>query len=507
MKHNAVEKETVLQEETNTQNIITEESQNEAEKKEEQDSKETKNKRKNRWLRVVVLTLVSVCALIALAAVWIYMDFQNRMIVTQQEIEDARVSGAELIELDMEFADMLDNIVSSADASVAEVSATDMSGLIVPGDYIKSTDDVSIILLVGSDSRLGLSGSARSDSMLLVAIDRAHKKIKLISIMRDLFADIPGYADNRINAAYYYDSRYKNLDLKITFSTIKRNLGIDAEDYIVVDFSGFKKIVEYLGGVKVELTDEEAKYMCSDRVYGVFPRFEAGGGEYLLSGSETLNYCRMRKVSGGDFGRTARQRKVITQIMSQLKGSDLATLYNIAGACADHISTNMSAQEMNGYVMEAAELLEYEVVEIRLPIDGAYVFQTVYKENSPTYMSVLWTNYPWTAKQLRKFIFEDDMTYTDGERARRVYIPDMPEGVLTSPPTSSTLPTETTGTDGSTDTTTNPTSATSAEATTSGAATTSTSATTAATEQQSTTAEKTTTSTAAVTTTESEPAQ
>jgi len=185
---------------------------------------------------------------------------------------------------------------------------------------------------------------------LLAAIDRVHKKIKLISIMRDLFADIPGYADNRINAAFYYDSRYKNLDLKITFSTIKRNLGIDAEDYVVVDFSGFKKIVEYLGGVNVELTDEEAKYMCSDRVYGIFPRFEAGGGEYLLNGSETLNYCRMRKVSGGDFGRTARQRKVITQIMSQLRGSDLATLYNIAGACADHISTNLSAQEMNGYV-------------------------------------------------------------------------------------------------------------------------------------------------------------
>jgi len=501
MKDKANEKVTTSQEKKNIQDEISDEASNETPEKKEREARERGNKRKNQWLRVAALTLVSVCALIALAAIWIYVDFQNRMIITQQEIDDARVTGEELIKLDMEFADMLDNIVSSADASVAEVSATDMSGLIVPGDYIMSTDDVSIILLVGSDSRLGLSGSARSDTILLAAIDRVHKKIKLISIMRDLFADIPGYADNRINAAFYYDSRYKNLDLKITFSTIKRNLGIDAEDYVVVDFSGFKKIVEYLGGVNVELTDEEAKYMCSDRVYGIFPRFEAGGGEYLLNGSETLNYCRMRKVSGGDFGRTARQRKVITQIMSQLRGSDLATLYNIAGACADHISTNLSAQEMNGYVMEAAELLEYEVVEIRLPIDGAYVFRNVYKENSPTYMSVLWTNYQWTAQQLRKFIFEDDMTYTDGERARGVYIPDMPEGVLTSPPTSSTLPTETTGTDGSTDTTTISTSATTVETTISEVSATSTSVpTTAATEQQSTSAADTTAATTATTT-------
>lgn len=408
-----------------------------------EENNKIKTKRPRRWLRFIALGLVGVCLLLAAAAAWVYIDFQNRMVITQQEIEDARVTGEELEQLDLEFADALDNVLSSAGASVSEVSATDMSGFIVPGDYIMSTDEVSIILLVGSDSRLGLSGSARSDSIMLAAIDRTNKKIKLISILRDLFADIPGYADNRINAAFYYDSRYKNLDLKITFSTIKRNLGIDAEDYIVVDFSGFREIVRQLGGVRIELTDEEAKYMCSDRVYGIFPRFEAGGGEYLLSGAETLNYCRMRKVSGGDFGRTARQRKVITQIMSQLKGADLTTMYGVAQTCADHISTNLTPQEINGYVMEAAELLEYEVVELRLPIDGAYEYQKIYRENSTSYRSVLWTNYRWTAEQLRKFIFEDDMTYADGARARGVYIPDMPEWVLTSPPTTSSEETTT----------------------------------------------------------------
>ncbi len=409
-------------------------------------------------LVLVMLNVVSVVA---------FGMLNNMNTITNQQIEDNRVQGEQLIELDKEFAESETDI--------------DNDAVQLPTDYVMSTDDVSLFLLIGSDSRFGVNSTARGDTMMIIAIDRVHKKIKMVSVMRDLYAVIPGYKNNRLNTAFYYDSRYGNLDLKITFKTIERNLGMKIDDYVVVDFTGFQTIVDIIGGIEIEVSDVEARYMCYNKKYGLFPRYEAGPGVYNMNGAEALNYARMRKVGNGDYERTARQRKVISKIVEKMKGSDVGTLYNVAMASMDSVVTNLSSQEITGYAMEAVDILGYEIVQMRIPIDGSFKETTIYNGGSAT--SVLWPNYSWNAKQLQKFIFEDDMTYISGGKYANVKIPDLPAGTITSPDGDK----EETSTSG-TETTTSASESTTTTTTTAATTTTTTAATTAATTTATTTA-------------------
>ncbi len=432
--------------------------------------------KKAKIIRIAACCLVALILVVANVAVTFGFNMLGSVnTISQEQIDASRVTGDELTELDNQFAE------SASDA----ISETDLN---LPTDYIMSTDDVSLILLIGSDSRLGVSKAARSDSMMIVAIDRVHKKIKMASVMRDLYAIIPDYKNSRFNTAFYYDSRYGNLDLKITFRTIEKNLGIKMEDYIVVDFGGFKKIINILGGVTLEVNEKEANYMCSHKDYGLFPRFSAGAGTYTMNGAETLNYCRMRKVGNGDFERTERQRRVLAQIASQLKGSDVSTLYNVATECMSSIVTNIPEEELIGYVMEAVDILGYEIVQMQIPIEGTYVYSDVY--SGTTRMSVLWPNYSWNAKQLKKFIFDDDMTYISGKKATGVSVPYLPEGTVTSLETPSS-------TDVSSDTTSTETTSSSTTTTTTQSTETTTTTTTITTTTTTQSTEATTTTTTA----------
>ena len=110
------------------------------------------------------------------------------------------------------------------------------------------------IMLFGEDTRKG-SDIGNSDTMVLFSIDTRHKKLKMLSFMRDTYVDIPGYGENRINAAYTYGGA------ALTVSTIQKNYGIKIDRYAVVDFSSFKKIIDVLGGIDVPLTAEEVDYI------------------------------------------------------------------------------------------------------------------------------------------------------------------------------------------------------------------------------------------------------
>lgn len=296
----------------------------------------------------------------------------------------------------------------------------------IPDDVIISTEDVDIILLIGCDSRLGGKDASRSDSIMLGVIDRKHQKIKLISILRDIYSTIPGYKKNKFNTAFYYDSMNGNMDLKVTRATIERNLGVTVDDFVVIDFSAFKKLVDRLGGVTMEVTAAEADYMCHDKKYGKFPRYEAGAGEYTMTGAEALNYARMRKVSSGgdDFGRTERQRKLLEQIMSEALSSNRSylELASIASDILPYITTNINEQRIYGYMADALNILRYDMVQYTIPIDGTWKYCDVTFSNGGT-ASVVSTNYKFNASELKKFIFEDDMTYADGKKATGVAVP------------------------------------------------------------------------------------
>ena len=165
------------------------------------------------------------------------------------------------------------------------------------------------IMLIGQDRRPG-EDRARSDSMILVTLNKEKNTIQLTSFMRDLYVQIPGYMDTRLNAAY----RYGGTDLMN--ETFKVNFGLEIDGNVMVDFDEFTEIIEIVGGVTLDISSAEASYMNkrSDN------HFKAGSNYF--NAEDALTFTRMRYAAGGDYGRTDRQRRVLTALAESVRGSD-----------------------------------------------------------------------------------------------------------------------------------------------------------------------------------------
>ena len=380
-------------------------------------------------LQKVIISFVLVIAILFNAVYVVYNSFMSRI----NFVETPSNSDVSFTDFDVSYTDIDDDSDN------------------IPEDVIVSTEDVTLYLLVGSDSRIGTDAQSRSDSLIVAAVDRKHKKIKLISFMRDMLVKIPGKGYNRINAAYSYDSGRKDMTLTYTRKTIKENFGIDVEKLVVIDFTGFQKIIDMMGGIDMTLNAQEANYMCSHKTYGKFPRFSKGAGKYTLSGAEALNYARMRKVGNSDFDRTERQRKVISAILTKMKDQSYLKMASMIQEALGYVITNVPQGEILGLAFDAPTLLNYDIVQYRLPVDGTYSFKSVILGKSVC--SVLWGNYKWNATQLTKFIYDDDMTYANSAKKAKTSIPALPSSVKVAEETTTTTTTTTTAAGGGTQTT------------------------------------------------------
>lgn len=380
----------------------------------------------------------------------------------------------------------------AADAEAAEAAkGIDDSAIELP-DAVLFDADIENILLIGSDRRT-MDEEGRSDAMMLLTLDRKHKKIKMTSFLRDLYIKIPGKYGTRLNSAYAVGG------VDLLKQTIEANLGITVDKYIIVDFTAFKTVVNKIGkingkgGIKITVTAAEANYMCHHEVYGLFPRFEKGKGTYYMNGAEALNYARIRKIDS-DFGRTKRQRKVLTEIIEELKGLNYMDLIGIGYTCLEYVTTDFTKGELVGFATEAADIMNYENNQISIPIKGSYTTQHMSNGNE-----VLAANLSVNAKILGEFIYDDNMTYEgNNKEVKGIYLPDL-KGIANSNVTTKAT-TTTTEADVSSTTASDKSTATT-KAGDDKTATTTTKATTATTTKKTTTAAKKTTTTAKKTTT------
>ena len=377
---------------------------------------------------------------------------------------------------------------AKADAeAAAEMDGVDDTEIELPDSPIMFDSEIENVLLIGSDRR-SMSEEGRSDAMMMLTIDRKHKKLKMVSFLRDLYVKIPGKYGSKLNSAYSVGG------VDLLKQTITANLGINIDKYIIVDFKAFKTVVNKIGklngkgGIKITVTGAEARYMCSHEVYGLFPRFSKGKGTYYMNGAEALNYARIRKIDS-DFGRTKRQRKVLTEIVSELKDVSKVDLLSIAYSCLEYVTTDFSKGELVGLVTEAAEIANYETKQISIPIKGSYSVQKMNNGNE-----ALAANLSVNSDKLNKFIYDDDMTYEGNEKEiHGIYLPNL-KGIANSKLTTRKETTSTTAGDGST-TAKGTTKSTTAKGTTK--------STTAKGTTKSTTAKGTTKSTTAKSTTKS----
>lgn len=234
------------------------------------------------------------------------------------------------------------------------------------------------VLLVGVD--VDSTGTSRSDTMIVASVSKGD--IKLTSLLRDTGVTIPGRSGkHRLNAAYAYGG------IDLLLKTVNQNFGLNITRYAIVDYDSFPKIIDKLGGVTLTVSDAEANEI-NDNVRGLLymdvkngkREYDAGyqlyldeilkkGGENLrLDGLQTLGYARIRSLDS-DYGRTNRQRKVLSAILSQVKKHPFK-LIGAAGTALGEIDTNMNTLEIASIALKGITGGVPE--QTRLPASGTY---------------------------------------------------------------------------------------------------------------------------------------
>lgn len=232
------------------------------------------------------------------------------------------------------------------------------------------------IALFGVDSREGeLGEGTRTDCIIVASLNNETKEIKLASVYRDTLLDLSdGFTYQKCNAAYSYGGPATAINM------LNMNLDLNIQDYVTVDFGAIADAIDLLGGLELNITDEEAMYM-NEHILGTGiaagkeVHYMEHGGLQLLDGVQATTYARIRSTAGGDFTRTERQRIVIEKVMEKVKDIDMATLNKIIDKVFPQISTSFTLPEILNY---AKGYKEYVLADsIGFPYQDALTLDSV----------------------------------------------------------------------------------------------------------------------------------
>lgn len=283
------------------------------------------------------------------------------------------------------------------------------------GDIKKVKGITNILLVADSEQESEEYPRGRSDTIIIVTINTKNKTLKLTSIMRDTYVQIPGCRDNRINTAY------RTGDIPLLEKTIEENFNVSVDGYIKVDFNSFTEIVDELGGVEITLTEEEAEWLNKgNHIFDPASRV-VEAGTHTLNGSQTLGYCIIRRIPTVDglrydFGRVWRQKLVLTTLFNKYKDERITKILAMAPRILSNITTDLPENKILSLVMTVLDLNVNEVQTLTVPIEGSYDGRMIRG------MAVLVPNLDRNIQALDLFLYgedrqeeEDGMDITDYE--------------------------------------------------------------------------------------------
>ncbi len=260
--------------------------------------------------------------------------------------------------------------------------------------------DIVNIAILGVDETKTDVG--RSDALMIATFDPVHKKLKITSIMRDTYAEIPDYGKDKINHAHAYGGP------QLSIKTLNQNFGLNIEDYVKINFKELKKLVDAIGGIDMELSDEEIvevdKYIVRVSSKSNTPAktlVKNESGKVHMNGFQTLGYCRIRSTANGDFDRTERHRKIMTEMFNKISKAGTAELASMATKLLPYVETSLSNKEIINLAANVLNLGTKNIEQERFPrdeytknskIDG--VFYLCYDED-------------YTEEQIHEYIFND----------------------------------------------------------------------------------------------------
>ena len=224
------------------------------------------------------------------------------------------------------------------------------------------------IALFGVDARdKSLGKGNRTDTIMIASVNQETGDIKLVSVFRDTYLNLGNDSYNKCNAAYAKGGPEQAINM------LNMNLDLNIEDYVTVGFTGLIETIDALGGVEIEILEEEIRHLNNYQISMVgtstdgktFTATEGKdytaitrAGKQNLNGLQATAYCRVRQV-GDDFMRAQRQRDVLTAIMEKAKEASPATLNKILDKVLPYVSTSLDVDEM---VEVLGEVNKYNIV-------------------------------------------------------------------------------------------------------------------------------------------------
>ena len=264
------------------------------------------------------------------------------------------------------------------------------------GGALYSSKNVINVLLIGLDSADALENGGRSDTLILLSLNKKTKKINMTSFFRDTWTYINVRGRDtygKINSSYFFGGP------ETLIETIQNDFKLKIDYYVAVDFSSFTDIINALGGLTIEVEQYEADYINRTTVHNI----EAGPA-VKLDGWEALVYARIRKSdSDSDVSRTRRQRKVIMALMESAKGAGVAQLNSALDMLFKYVKTDLTRMEILSYGVQGLTngWLNYEVQQTTIADDD--VFKTGYVGSA----SVVFIDFELAAQRIQTAIYGD----------------------------------------------------------------------------------------------------
>lgn len=316
-------------------------------------------------------------------------------IENDDEADDA-IEGDELTEGDLDEAEAFDALPLSDIFPQTQLNAAQLAAIKAQN----ASSDVINVLLVGVDRR-GTQGRANADTIMIATIDKFNKRLKLTSILRDCYVKIGEEDEGRINSAFAAG------DIEGLLKTVNDSFMMNLENYVLVDFRMFEKIVDKLGGITVRMTEAEIS-AANDNIAGLNKQrgveylwdgfIFANPGSVRLDGKQALAYARIRKIDS-DFTRVNRQHKALTAIFAKFRSKNLAQQYALLYDLIPMVETDLSSIQIIDLAISALSMDTAGILHASVPFEGYY------KSGHVKRMSALALDLPMNAWLMHRFIY------------------------------------------------------------------------------------------------------
>ncbi len=246
----------------------------------------------------------------------------------------------------------------------------------------KKNNRIVNLLILGIDNITNANG--RSDCIIIMTLDNEHGKIKLSSIARDSYVHLyPSNNMDKINHAFAFNGA------EGSFYTVQNNFHIQLDGYICVNFSSFPKIIDKIGGIPINVTADELKYInyyieSINHINNTNSPCITSPGLINADGTQALAYSRIRYTAGGDFKRTSRQRTILNQVIKKLEQLNIKDSISILDDLLPTIETNLNKSEIITFSAYMLELKDKTIAEKMFPcnedsenvmINGIYYYK------------------------------------------------------------------------------------------------------------------------------------